>query len=443
MDPKKGRMKGCPCCTSWKERGSVVSVINKEEETPQRQVFTLGHDEEDGDEADEAKAMDVWVGGGKIWALTPPRKSNMRPSIPGLKEIDVSGMHICPGFVDIHQHVTGGGGEAGFGSRTPEATQTDEIDAGVTTFVSTLGTDTVSRGMENLIAKTRSLVSGSGMTGLAWLGGYSFPIDNTVTGSVRRDVMLIPEIIGVGELAVSDHRGSFPSTDELTRLVSDVRVAGMLSGKSGTTYFHLGEEKTALQPLKDVVEQNSVLLKHIVPTHMERSPELVEQGMKWMRSGGMTDFSGWPERQRPAIQKYLQVSDGLDIIRKNLSISSDSYGSINEFDEHGNLIRYSYGLPNTLLRTFLALVYEDGLSIDAALRFFCRNPASVIRLDDAPMYKGRIIVGGDADLLVLKLPPKPLPEDYPHTKSFGMDWPSTEGLIQYVIAGGCVLKCPS
>ena len=45
-----------------------------------------------------------------------------------------------------------------------------------------------------------------------------------------RDVTLIPEAIGVGELAISDHRGSHPSTHELTRLVADVRVAGMLSG---------------------------------------------------------------------------------------------------------------------------------------------------------------------------------------------------------------------
>lgn len=315
--------------------------------------------------------------------------------------------------------------------------------------MATLGTDTATRSMEQLIAKTRSLVQlqasgagGGGLTGLVWLGGYSFPIENTITGSVRRDVTLLPEVVGVGELAVSDHRGSYPTADELLRLVSEVRVAGLLSGKCGVTYFHLGEDESGLQPLCSVVERNPVLRKHMVPTHLERTPQLIEEGMEWMRAGGLADFSGWPERQRPAIRTYCQTEQGRKLIRRQLSISSDSYGSINVFDQDGKLLRHSYGRPSALLRTFLALVYEDNVPIDTALRFFCRNPAAVIRLDGAPRYKGRIRVGGDADLLVLKLPPRPLPADYPRTAAFGMDWPSTNGILQYVIAGGRVLKAP-
>lgn len=450
----------CPCCTFWERRPTLITdektSASKSEKSFNKKkygnffvlrnakVFTLNSDNEQGDDCDEQAAeLDVWVGGGKIWALTRPTTEPMMcPTIPGLQEIDVSGMYICPGFVDIHQHVTGGGGEAGFGSRTPEASQSDLIEAGVTTFVSTLGTDTVTRGMENLIAKTRSLCADSGLTGFAWLGGYSFPIENTITGTVRRDISLLPEIIGVGELAISDHRGSYPTVDELTRLVSEARVAGMISGTCGTTYFHLGEDGSALQPLKEVVTRNPLLLKHVVPTHMERSAKLVEQAMQWMRDGGMADLSGWPERQRPALSKYCKSKEGISLIRKKLSISSDSFGSINVFDEEGRLVRYSYGLPSTLLRTFMALVYEENIPLDTVLRFFCRNPASILQLDHKPRYKGRIHVGGDADLLVLKLPPHPLPDDYPRTRSFDMDWPSTDGVLQYMIAGGQVLKSP-
>ena len=60
---------------------------------------------------------------------------------------------------------------------------------------------------------------------------------------MARDVTLIPEALGIGELAISDHRGSHPSTHELTRLVADIRVAGMLSGKAGKCYFHMGDHK--------------------------------------------------------------------------------------------------------------------------------------------------------------------------------------------------------
>lgn len=400
-------------------------------------VFAL----EDGNEEEGPSLLDVWVGGGKILALTPPSSSSICPTTPGLQEIDASGMYVVPGFVDVHQHVTGGGGEGGFSTRTPEAVQNDLIDAGVTTFVATLGTDCVTRGMEHLIAKTRSL-SSQGITGLAWLGGYAFPIENSVTGSIRRDVTLIPEIIGVGELAVSDHRASFPSVDELVRLSSEVRVAGMISGKCGVTYCHLGEEDSALEPLKAVVNRNPMLLKFVVPTHLERSPQLIEEAINWMISGGFADFSGWPERQRPAIKKYLEDPKNHKVVHQRLLISSDSFGSINEFDESGKVIKYSYGLPNSLLRTFLALVWVDRVPIVTALRFFSRNPAAMLRLDEEPVHKGKIHVGGTADLLVLKLPPVPLPKDYPCDTNLRMKWPSTEGVLQYVIAGGHVLKCP-
>ena len=460
----------CPCCASWRR-------VEDEPPPPRAQapplalgqffvlrnaqVYTLDDDNDDDEESPPPR-LDVWIGAGKIWALIPSSStessteqqqqsssssaSNSRskscPTIPGLQELDLTGYTLCPGLVDMHQHIVGGGGEAGFASRTPSATRDDIVTAGVTTFVATLGTDTVTRSMQDLIAATRAL-SGEALTGRTWLGGYAFPIENCITGNVARDVTMIPEIIGVGELAISDHRASYMSTAELTRLASAVRVAGMLAGKAGVTYLHVGDDATGLQPLRDVVQQNPVLQTFLVPTHVERTAQLVQEGWEWMTAGGRIDFSGWPARQRTALRQYLQTVQGTRFVRDRLSISSDGYGSINVFDKLGKLVKYSYGLPSTLLRTLMALVYEDKLPMGLALRLLCRNPAAVIGLEDAPMYKGRLRVGGDADLLVLKLPPLPLPDDYPMTREYDMDWPSTEGVLQYVIAKGVVLKSPS
>lgn len=144
---------------------------------------------------DEDLVLDVWVGGGKILAMSPHAATGVCPNVPGIVEIDVTGLTIVPGFVDCHVHVTGGGGEAGFASRTPEAQQGELINAGVTSFVAVLGTDTVTRGSENLLAKTRGLAA-CGLTGYAWLGGYQFPPLNDLTGSMARDITLIPEAIG-------------------------------------------------------------------------------------------------------------------------------------------------------------------------------------------------------------------------------------------------------
>ena len=63
----------------------------------------------------------------------------------------------------------------------------------------------------------------------------------TFTGSVRDDIVFLDPVIGVGELALSDHRSSQPTQDELLRIASDAHVAGMISGKAGILHLHLGD----------------------------------------------------------------------------------------------------------------------------------------------------------------------------------------------------------
>ena len=52
---------------------------------------------------------------------------------------------VVPGFVDMHVHVTGGGGEAGPASRCPESQLSAFLRVGTTTVVGVCGTDSVSR----------------------------------------------------------------------------------------------------------------------------------------------------------------------------------------------------------------------------------------------------------------------------------------------------------
>ena len=52
---------------------------------------------------------------------------------------------MTPGFVDMHVHVTGGGGEAGPASGCPESQVSDFLRVGITTVVGVCGTDSVSR----------------------------------------------------------------------------------------------------------------------------------------------------------------------------------------------------------------------------------------------------------------------------------------------------------
>lgn len=69
-----------------------------------------------------------------------------------------------------------------------------------------------------------------GMTAYTWIGSYHAP-PATVTGSIRRDMCLVQSAIGVGELAVADHRGSQLGAAEVAKIAAEARVGGMLSGK--------------------------------------------------------------------------------------------------------------------------------------------------------------------------------------------------------------------
>ena len=72
-----------------------------------------------------------------------------------IRRINGRGKACLPGFIDSHVHIIGGGGEGGFGTRTPEINVKTLIESGITSVVGCLGTDSVCRNMETLLAKTK------------------------------------------------------------------------------------------------------------------------------------------------------------------------------------------------------------------------------------------------------------------------------------------------
>ena len=95
-------------------------------------------------------------------------------SLSDLEIIEADGKILVPGYIDLHEHITGGGGEGGPSTRVPEAPLSCLAESGVTTVVGLLGTDGITRSIENLLAKARSYEEG-GITCRILTGSYGYP----------------------------------------------------------------------------------------------------------------------------------------------------------------------------------------------------------------------------------------------------------------------------
>src|SRR4051812_38158813 len=189
--------------------------------------------------------------------------------------VDASGSYVMPGLIDPHAHLLGGSGEGSLALATPMMLVDEIARGGVTTVVGTLGVDTTMKTIEGLLARVKALEE-MGISTHMWTGGYNVP-PTTVLGSVRQDMMFIDEVVGAGEIAIADERGLNQSSQELAKLVRDTHVGGLLTGKSGLTHFHVGEEEVRLRPLRDIIEGFQVQPSWLFPTHVQRNEKLLDE----------------------------------------------------------------------------------------------------------------------------------------------------------------------
>lgn len=314
--------------------------------------------------------------------------------------IDVRGRAVVPGFIDGHVHITGGGGEGGFRTRTPELALTAATLAGVTTVIGVLGTDGVARSLEALVAKAYALRE-EGLSAWCFTGSYRVPLV-TITGDIMKDIMLIDPIIGAGEVALADHRSTKPSDAELARLAAEARLGGMLSGKAGVVNVHLGDAPEGLEALERVTAKGDLPRAQFLPTHCNRNQQLLAQSLDWARSGGWLDFtaSTVPEfldegetSAAAAVARLKSAGIPLD----HVTVTSDGQGSLPRFDAGGKLIGLDVGSCASLPVFLHEAIHQHGLSMTEALSTLTANPAAALKLT----RKGRIAPGMDADLLVL------------------------------------------
>lgn len=321
-------------------------------------------------------------------------------AIDSLNVIDASNLIAVPGFVDSLVHITGGGGEGGFTSRTPEVQLSDLTQAGITTLVGALGTDSITRTLTNVVAKVKEL-NQLGLSCYFYSGSYHLPI-KTITNSLQTDIMLLQECIGVGEIAIADHRGSQLSYQELARVASDSRVGGMLSGKSGIVSIHVGDGDGHLSLLNQVVDKTNIPVTQFLPTHINRNQKLFSAGIDFVNRGGYIDLTTstiplfleqGELKCSDALKQYLDT--GADI--EHITFSSDGHASLPAFNDEGDLTELQVGSEKTLFDEVRAAVLDHDIPLETALKVITSNPAKILKLPN----KGHLKQGADADVVLL------------------------------------------
>lgn len=342
-------------------------------------------------------ATDILIANGRIAAIG---RDLTTPADWPVATIDARDLSAVPAFIDQHVHVTGGGGEGGCGSRCPEINAVEIAAMGIGTVVGVLGTDSISRSPADLLAKIRGLRA-EGIAAYMYTGAYRVP-PPTLTGDLQRDLAWIPEVIGLGEVAISDHRSSQPSDAEIARLVAQTRVGAMLAGKRGICHFHVGDGARGLEPLRRLLRETEIPADQVIPTHVNRRHALLEEAAEFALEFGatvdVTAFDDCPgDHEFSAFNAVSRLlARGVPVER--ITMSSDCNGSLPRFDAQGRYAGMRIAGNTVLLSDWQRLVHESVLPLGQALGLISGHVARVLGLD---ARKGRLAAGFDADITLL------------------------------------------
>lgn len=376
---------------------------------------------------EDDSAGHLLVGGGKVLGLLDEPLGWSKAALDQnlLRVHDGKGRRLVPGLIDNHVHLTGGGGEASAASKVPPIQLSSLTLSAITCAVGILGTDDTTRSTEELVTAARALTV-LGLDAWCHTGGYHLP-PTTLTGSVRRDITFLDRVIGVGEIAISDHRSSQPTLDEILRLAADAHVAGLMTGKAGILHLHLGDGDRGLDLVRRALGTSEIPPRVFHPTHVNRRSALLEEAFELVKLGCTIDVTAFPEPPAgadevwapDAIERYWK----LDLPADRLTVSSDGGGCFPSFDASGRIAHYDVGQPSALLDCLRELL-RRGHEPSRALAPFTSNVADHFRLAG----KGRIEPGCDADLVLLD-------DDY------GVDSVMVRGRW-HVVAGRAIVRGP-
>ena len=217
--------------------------------------------------------------------------------------------------------------------------------------------------------------------------------------------MMIDEIIGVGEIAISDHRSSQPTFDEFCQSLrrrtsrrNSFRQSGHRQCSSGR-WQPLYESYRTGSPR----DGNSTLTVSAHPC--EPQCRTFERAIEYAKLGGVIDFTGNEDIDYwETVSDEVRVSKGIKRLLEegadsdSFTISSDGQGSLPLFDEHGQFLGIGMGQSSSLYKRSAGMHRTREHSFRNCHQSYYSQSGKGI----GPAEKGRIAEGFDADLCILR-----------------------------------------
>jgi beta-aspartyl-dipeptidase (metallo-type) len=236
-----------------------------------------------------------------------------------------------------------------------------------------------------------------GVNAYCHTGGYHLPL-TTLTGSVRSDIVNVDCIIGVGEVAISDHRSSQPTLQELLRIAADAHVAGLMTGKAGILHLHVGDGPRGLELIREALTVSEIPARVFNPTHVNRRKDLFHEAIALVKEFGCyIDITDFPVAEgedaysaADALEIYWESGAPLD----RVTVSSDGGGCLPVFDSEGRVVRMDVGDCSGLMRTVQELSGRRHL-FERILGPFTSSVCRLLRLEGS----GHLGSGTSADLV--------------------------------------------
>jgi beta-aspartyl-dipeptidase (metallo-type) len=269
---------------------------------------------------------------------------------------------------------------------------------GVTTVVSPLGADSLSRDIPCLLARAAALEC-EGISAYCYTGGWKNPVP-TLTGDPQADVAYVDRVLGV-KVAIAESMAPAYTPEELCRLAHAAWTGGRMAGKRSVLHTHAGDLPEGLASIREVQRRTGIPAERLVVTHVNRNPDLWRQAMEFAKAGGSIDLTTMqrPETNHlhaiPAAQALREaLTAGVPAVR--MTLSTDTGVPYPKMDASGKVIGLYMAGPDAILGTIRELV-QAGLSWGTAVAFATANTAGLLGL----ARKGRLAAGADADILIL------------------------------------------